>query len=100
MSVRSNSECETQQKYGSYQNVKELIIGVVKGIMSKNRDNTKKYAQLHGIVSEMHQLENRLYEMLEAWDFKNSNDYWRLADQFHDLNTQFSKSVLKEHQDR
>jgi hypothetical protein len=54
--------------------------------MSKNRDNTKKYAQLHGIVSEMHQLENRLYEMLEAWDFKNSNDYWRLADQFHDLN--------------
>lgn len=68
--------------------------------MSKNRDNTKKYAQLHGIVSEMHQLENRLYEMLEAWDFKNSNDYWRLADQFHDLNTQFSKSVWKEHQDR
>jgi hypothetical protein len=48
----------------------------------------------------MHQLENRLYEMLEAWDFKNSNDYWRLADQFHDLNTQFSKSVWKEHQDR
>jgi tyrosine-protein phosphatase YwqE len=68
--------------------------------MSKNRDNTKKYAQLHGIVSEMHQLENRFYEMLEAWDFKNSNEYWRLADQFHDLNTQFSKSVWKEHQDR
>jgi hypothetical protein len=68
--------------------------------MSKNRDITKKYAQLHGIVSEMHQLENRLYEMLEAWDFENSNDYWRLADQFHDLNTEFSKSVGKEHQDR
>jgi hypothetical protein len=33
--------------------------------------------------------------MLEAWDFRNSNDYWRLADQFHDLNMQFSKSVGK-----
>jgi hypothetical protein len=63
--------------------------------MSKNRDNTKEYAQLHGLVSEMHHLENRLYEMLEAWDFRNSNDYWRLADQFHDLNMQFSKSVGK-----
>ena len=40
--------------------------------MGKKRDDTKKYAQLHGIVSEMHQLEDRLYEMLEAWDFKNS----------------------------
>jgi hypothetical protein len=55
--------------------------------MSKNRDNTKKYAHLHGLVSEMHHLENRLYEMLEAWDFKNSNEYWSREDQFHDLIT-------------
>jgi hypothetical protein len=47
--------------------------------MSKNRDNINKYAQLHGIVSEMHQLENRLYEMLEAWDFKNSNTFYYCA---------------------
>ena len=39
--------------------------------MSKKREDTKKYAQLHDILSEMHQLEDRLYEMLEAWDFKN-----------------------------
>jgi hypothetical protein len=72
----------------------------VKRIMNNTRDDTKKYAQLHGIVSEMHQLEVRLYEMLEAWEFKNSDDYWRLADQFHNLNTQLNKSVWKEHQDR
>jgi hypothetical protein len=47
--------------------------------MIKTREDTKKYAQLHGIVSEMHQLEVRLYEMLETWDFKNSDEYWRLA---------------------
>jgi chemotaxis protein histidine kinase CheA len=72
----------------------------VKRIMSNTRDDTKKYAQLHGIVSEMHQLEVRLYEMLETWDFKNSDEYWRLADQFHNLNTQLNRSVWKEHQDR
>jgi tyrosine-protein phosphatase YwqE len=68
--------------------------------MNKKRDVAKKYAQLHGIVSEMHQLEDRLYEMLEAWDFKNSDDYWRLADQFHNLNTQLNKSVWQEQKDR
>jgi hypothetical protein len=68
--------------------------------MSKNREDAKKYAQLHGIVSEMHRLEDELYEMLEAWDFKNSDDYWRIADQFHNLNMQLNKSVWKEHQDR
>jgi urease gamma subunit len=36
-----------------------LLNSQVKRIMSKNRDNTKKYAQLHGIVSKIHQLENR-----------------------------------------
>jgi chemotaxis protein histidine kinase CheA len=68
--------------------------------MIKTREDTKKYAQLHGIVSEMHQLEVRLYEMLETWDFKNSDEYWRLADQFRNLNTQLNRSVWKEHQDR
>jgi len=33
--------------------------------MSKTRDDTKKYAQLHGIVSEMHQLEVRYTKCLK-----------------------------------
>jgi hypothetical protein len=43
------------------QNLKEINHrSQVKRIMSKNRDDTKKYAQLHGIVSEMHRLEDKL----------------------------------------
>jgi carbon monoxide dehydrogenase subunit G len=41
------------------QNLKEINHrSQVKRIMSKNRDDTKKYAQLHGIVSEMHSRAN------------------------------------------
>ena len=39
-----------------------------KRIMIKNRGYIKKVCTNHGIVCEMHRLEDRLYEMFEASD--------------------------------
>ncbi|MFZ0264136.1 MAG: hypothetical protein WB053_09600 [Nitrososphaeraceae archaeon] len=42
--------------------------------MSKIRKYIKKVCSNHGIVSELHRLEDKLYEMLEASDFRSSDE--------------------------